>query len=100
MTHDLKTWPEPFHATYRGDKPWEFRKDDRNFEVGDYLVLRLWCPDEKKFLDSEVLCEVTYKLSGPSFGIPEGLLRDVNLRFLDARNHVKTPIKPSVLRLS
>lgn len=42
--HQLKTHPTAFDATRRGVKPWEFRLNDRDFEVGDLIDLRLFDP--------------------------------------------------------
>lgn len=44
VTHELKTWPEPFHAVASGLKTFEIRKNDREFEVGDILVLKEFKP--------------------------------------------------------
>ena len=44
MTHHLKLHPEPFQAATDSLKPWEFRKDDRGFEVGHKVELREWDP--------------------------------------------------------
>ena len=38
--HDLKTDSEAFFASMRGDKPFEIRFNDREFEPADYLILR------------------------------------------------------------
>lgn len=38
--HLLKAWPQFFNPVYSGQKPFEIRKNDRNFKVGDILVLR------------------------------------------------------------
>ncbi|MGE4243657.1 DUF3850 domain-containing protein [Ramlibacter sp.] len=40
VTHDLKTDPAAFDAVARGDKTHEIRFDDRDFKVGDNLLLR------------------------------------------------------------
>lgn len=39
-THELKTDPETFAASIRGDRPFEIRLDDRGFMPCDLLVLR------------------------------------------------------------
>ena len=38
--HELKTDPEPFRASWWGWKPYEIRKNDRNFKPGDQISLR------------------------------------------------------------
>ncbi len=40
--HELKTWPESFRAVRAGAKTHEVRKNDRDFRVGDVLVLWEW----------------------------------------------------------
>lgn len=42
--HELKTWPEHFWDVWEGKKKVELRKDDREFQVGDTLVLHEWSP--------------------------------------------------------
>ena len=39
-THHLKTQAEAFERVLRGVKKCELRKDDRDFEIGDLLVLK------------------------------------------------------------
>ncbi len=38
--HKLKTWPAFYKYVDSGEKTFEIRKDDRDFEVGDTLVLQ------------------------------------------------------------
>lgn len=40
--HDLKTLPEYYDAVDKGVKTYELRFDDRNYAVGDMLILREW----------------------------------------------------------
>lgn len=40
--HDLKIRPQYFEAVARGAKGFEVRVNDRDFKVGDHLLLREW----------------------------------------------------------
>jgi hypothetical protein len=63
MIHDLKTWPEYYGAVVRGEKPFEVRKDDRGFKVGDTLHLREYDPVFKEYTGRTTLRRVTYMLA-------------------------------------
>jgi hypothetical protein len=42
--HDIKSWPEHFAASAAGLKPFEVRKNDRDYRVGDRITLHEWIP--------------------------------------------------------
>lgn len=70
-THELKTWPAYFGDVLRGVKPFEVRRDDRDFQVGDILRLsefNMHTGHTGRVLERRV----TYLLPGGSFGIEEG----------------------------
>ena len=75
--HELKTTKVPFQATWEGKKNYEVRKNDRNFKVGDILVLvevdtrRVggcacgnWQKDEMYRTGRAITCRVTYITTG------------------------------------
>jgi hypothetical protein len=75
-THELKCWPEPFSAILDGSKRFELRNNDRDFAVGDVLVLREWVPGEPAFghlTGHFARAVVTYILPGGRFGLPPDL---------------------------
>ena len=72
MEHELKTYPEPFAVSSAGVKRFEYRKNDRDYEVGDTLYLREWDPMTGEFTGCWLRELVTYVLRGPDFGVPEG----------------------------
>lgn len=41
-THELKILPEYYRAVINREKQFELRKDDRNFRVGDLVILKEW----------------------------------------------------------
>jgi len=92
--HELKTWPEPFVATWDGDKPFELRKDDRpgGFLEGQRLLLREWIPAEFRYTGRAILARITYVLRGPKFGLPVGLVV-LGLRVLARLSGVPLPRK-------
>ncbi len=47
--HNVKCWPNFFQSSKRGDKPFELRKNDRNYQVGDELHLHEWDPQTKEY---------------------------------------------------
>jgi len=60
MEHDLKILPEYFEPVLEGKKNFELRKNDRNYKVGDTLLLREWYAN--KYTGREVKRKVTYIL--------------------------------------
>jgi len=44
--HEVKCDPESFVLTRKGRKPFELRQDERDYQAGDYLLLR-------EFVDGE-----------------------------------------------
>jgi len=72
LEHELKCWPTPFAATLDGSKPFEIRKYDRPFRVGDTLVLREWAPRSQAYTGRQVRRFVSYVARG-EFGLPDDL---------------------------
>jgi len=68
MNHDLKIWPEFFDAVASGAKPFDLRKNDRNYHVGDTLLLREWDPNTKEYTGRQMRRLVTYVLQGVGVG--------------------------------
>lgn len=75
--HELKTWPRHFEAAARGEKPFEVRRNDRGFAVGDTLHLREWQPHYFEdgewnhgghYTGREFRARVTFVLEAPADG--------------------------------
>lgn len=67
--HELKTWPAFFWPVVHGDKTFELRKNDRDFQVGDVLVLREWDPVTEQYTGaSSPGWHVTYVLAAEMSG--------------------------------
>lgn len=63
-THHLKTWPEYFQAVADGRKPFEVRRDDRDFQDGDTLVLQEY---DEGYTGASLRASVSYVLRSPLF---------------------------------
>ncbi|MEN2360817.1 ASCH/PUA domain-containing protein [Levilactobacillus brevis] len=57
-THKLKILPKYMSAQLSGVKTFEIRKNDRNYQVGDRLLLREW--DGEKYTGRETMVFITY----------------------------------------
>ena len=62
MIHDLKILPEWFNSVVSGVKTFEIRKDDRNYNPRDVLLLREW--DGKAYTGRTCKADVTMVLRG------------------------------------
>jgi hypothetical protein len=71
----LNTMPEDWDATNRGDRLFEICKNDRDFQVGDCLVLRKFNPVigfvvNDKGLPFDVAMKVSFIADGGLYGLP------------------------------
>jgi hypothetical protein len=69
--HDLKTWTPHWEDVQAGRKPFEIRRDDRGFQVGDVLNLQEFEP-ALGFTGRTCRRLVTFKLDGGQFGLEPG----------------------------
>lgn len=79
MTHDLKIQKQYFKEVISGSKKFEIRKNDRNFKVDDYLLLREY--DGQARTGRHVVAKVTYIFYGGLFGVD----RDYCIMAIDIR---------------
>jgi hypothetical protein len=68
-THELKSWPSCFAAVKAGNKPFDVRENDRNFQLGDKLLLREYDPETEQFTGHTITRWVSYVLEGGAFGV-------------------------------
>ncbi len=69
MVHDLKILPQYFQSVSSGEKTFEIRFNDRQFSVGDTLILKEYFNND--YTGRTIDLRVTYLLSSKDF--PEGL---------------------------
>jgi hypothetical protein len=69
--HDLKCWPDYFAESIAGRKPFEIRKNDRGFKVGDGLVLREFNFDTGAYSGRECRARITSIIDYPP-GLKDG----------------------------
>ena len=62
MVHDLKILPEYYVSILSGEKRFEVRRNDRDFNVGDFLYLREYDKSTSSYTGRGILCIVTYIL--------------------------------------
>lgn len=68
--HEVKCLPEYFQAVKRGDKTFEIRYNDRDYQVGDTLIICEWDNDRQQFTGDRVTRTISYMTDfeqGPGF---------------------------------
>ena len=69
--HRIKLAPRYFNDVSLGLKPFEVRRNDRDYQAGDIAILQEWTP-ATKYTGREIKRKITYVLHGGVFGIQEG----------------------------
>jgi ASC-1-like (ASCH) protein len=67
MIHELKIIPEYFQAIWDGKKPFEVRKNDRNYQVGDTVQLNEFDPKHQQYTGGCLYRTITYVLDNPDY---------------------------------
>jgi len=70
--HKLKTWIPYYRDIINDIKTFEIRKNDRDFKVGDILILEEWDDIKETYTGHFIYMRVGYILKGGQFGIEDG----------------------------
>lgn len=85
--HNLKIETQFFKDVNSGLRQFEVRKNDRNFEVGDTLILEEFDPNTNKYLRGWIPKLITHKLDDTRF-VKEGFII-LSLKDIDVSSGVK-----------
>jgi Domain of unknown function (DUF3850) len=80
--HELKVWPEFYEPLSRGDKTAELRYNDRNYQVGDILVLREWEPKTECYSGRVCKRRVSHVVHGMGMVGVIAPLRGLSLKYV------------------
>ena len=72
--HELKCWPAYFAAVRAGGKPFEIRRNDRDFAVGDLVILQEYDPEADTYTGQVEERLITFLLSEEDFGVVHGFV--------------------------
>lgn len=72
MIHALKTTPKYFEDVISGKKPFEVRRNDRDFREGDFAALNEYDPDSRaaerdRYTGRSALFRICYVLDNPEY---------------------------------
>ncbi len=71
MIHDLKCWTPFYDDILSGRKTFEWRINDRGFQVGDVLRLKEYDQAKDQYTGRVYHAVVRYMIEGGQFGIPD-----------------------------
>lgn len=71
-SHIIKCWPQYFNPLETRQKTFEIRENDRDYKVGDTLVITEWDPDNQKETGRWEARTIIYMVQGV-FGLPQNV---------------------------
>ena len=73
MMHELKILPEYFEQAKNGNKPFELRKNDRDYQTLDYIYLREYW--KGRYTGRDLVGKITYVLKDcEPYGLKKGFV--------------------------
>lgn len=72
--HRLKTINPYFQQVWEGNKKFELRKNDRNYEVGDEVILEEYNSESQKYSGRQIRVIITYLLYEYADVLKEGYI--------------------------
>ena len=73
MTHEIKIRPEYFEKAKDWSKPFELRKDDRPYQLGDIVILKEFSYSEGIYTGRQAVRKISYILRDcPDYGLKDG----------------------------
>ena len=66
ITHNLKTWPNIFEEMYKGNKSFDIRENDRNFQIGDQIILDEYDNINNTYTGRHLHAKITYIMKSPN----------------------------------
>jgi hypothetical protein len=71
--HFVKCWPEFFGRAWAGDKPFEIRKNDRDYAPQDRITMQEWDPNSSEYSGRWLQGTITFVVDGvPMWGLMDG----------------------------
>lgn len=67
MKHDLKLVQPFFNDVLTGKKKFEIRKNDRDFKIGDELILKEYIPETESYTGEVLQMVITYILDDKNY---------------------------------
>lgn len=72
MEHEVKILEQYANINNEGKKPWELRKNDRNYKVGDWIRFHIIDDETKEPTGFSYRRKITYLFKGGEYGLKKG----------------------------
>lgn len=80
-THDIKAWPEYFEPVWTGKKTAELRRNDREYRVGDKVVLHEYEPMTRSYTGRAVHAIISHIVGDGEWLAPGYAMLSLNVLF-------------------
>ena len=72
MEHEVKILEQYANRNNEGEKPWELRKNDRDYKVGDWIRFHIIDDETNELTGFSYRRKITYLFEGGEYGLGKG----------------------------